>query len=70
MPKSLWNLFRKSGKFTFELEYCKIAVTYYATALVKDTVVSIRGRSQTSANLDLQIDGESKKKDVVRDAIL
>lgn len=57
--------FRKSCKFTFELWIFKISVTYYCTtALVKDTVVSIRGRSHTSANLDLEIEEESKNKDI------
>lgn len=33
-------------------------------------MVSIHGRSHTSANLDLEIDQESKNKDIARNAFL
>jgi len=35
------------------------------SSFVKDTMVSIRGRSHTSANLDLEIEEESKNKDII-----
>ena len=66
------SLFRKTGKFRIlNPEYhdllIKFSITYYTTALVKDTMVSIKGRSHTSANLDLEINEESKNnKDIVR----
>ena len=65
----LKSFIRKSGKFiVFEPKYIlQNSVTfYYTTGLVKDTALSIHGRSHTSANLDLEINEESKNEDIVR----
>ena len=52
--------FRKSGKFAYEHRTIISLKLIYPAALVKDTVVSMHGRSRTSASLDLEIDEESK----------